>query len=70
MAENRGRPSEKPAVALDQWIQETEDQIWYFDRNKSANGPWKVENWEVKAGEPNNLNLKSTNVCMLKICLQ
>ena len=50
MAENRGRPSEKPAVALDNWIQETEDQIWYFDRNKSANGCWKVEN-KYKAGE-------------------
>ena len=40
MAENRGRPSEKPSVVLDNWIQETEDQIWYFDRSKSANGCW------------------------------
>ena len=50
MAENRGRPSEKPAVALDNWIQETEDQIWYFDRSKSPYGCWKVEN-KYKAGE-------------------
>jgi len=50
MAENRGRPSEKPSVVLDNWIQETEDQIWYFDRSKSANGCWKVEN-KYKAGE-------------------
>ena len=44
MAENRGRPSEKPAVALDQWVMETEDQTWYFDRSKSPNGCWKVVN--------------------------
>jgi hypothetical protein len=50
MAENRGRPSEKPSVALDNWIQETENQIWHFDRTKSANGCWKVEN-KFKAGE-------------------
>ena len=50
MVERRGRPSEQPAVVLDKWIQETEDQIWYFDRSKSANGCWKVEN-KYKAGE-------------------
>jgi len=50
MAENRGRPSEQPAIALDKWTQETEDQIWYFDRSKSANGCWKVEN-KFKTGE-------------------
>ena len=44
MAENRGRPSEKPAVALDNWIQETEDQTWYFDRSISPNGCYKVVN--------------------------
>ena len=49
MAENRGRPSEKPAIVLDKWIQETEDQIWYFDRNKFPMGV-KVEN-KYKAGE-------------------
>ncbi|MDA8686576.1 hypothetical protein N9L94_06145 [Robiginitalea sp.] len=50
MAENRGRPSEKPAVALDKWVLETEDQIWHFDRSKSTNGCWKVET-KYKAGE-------------------
>jgi len=44
MAENRGRPSEKPAVALDKWVLETEDQTWYFDRSKSPNGCYKVVN--------------------------
>ena len=46
----RGRPSEQPAIALDQWVMETEDQIWNFDRNKSANGCYKVENKFI-AGE-------------------
>ena len=50
MAENRGRPSEKPAIVLDKWIQETEDQIWHFDRSKSSNGCYKVENKFI-AGE-------------------
>jgi hypothetical protein len=44
MAENRGRPSEKPAIVLDKWIQETSSQTWYFDRNKSSNGCYKVVN--------------------------
>ena len=38
MAENRGRPSEKPAIVLDKWTQETEDQVWHFDRNKFPYG--------------------------------
>ena len=47
---SRGRPSEKPAIVLDKWVQETENQIWYFDRNKSNNGCYKVENKFI-AGE-------------------
>jgi hypothetical protein len=50
MAENRGRPSEKPAIVLDKWTQETEDQVWHFDRNKFPYGCYKVEN-KYKAGE-------------------
>ena len=50
MAENRGRPSEKPAIVLDKWAQETEDQVWHFDRNKFPYGCYKVEN-KYKAGE-------------------
>ena len=44
MVERRGRPSEQPAVALDKWVLETEDQTWYFDRSKSPNGCYKVVN--------------------------
>ncbi|MCP4484795.1 MAG: hypothetical protein GY823_09585 [Flavobacteriaceae bacterium] len=40
---SRGRPSEKPAIVLDKWIQETEDQIWHFDKSKSSNGCYLVE---------------------------
>ncbi len=44
MVERRGRPSEQPAVKLDKWVIETEDQTWYFDRSKSENGCYKVVN--------------------------
>ena len=44
MAEIEVDQVKNQTVALDNWVQETEDQIWYFDRNKSANGCWKVEN--------------------------
>ena len=47
---SRGRPSEKQAIVLDKWVQETENQIWHFDRNKSNNGCYKVENKFI-AGE-------------------
>ena len=47
---SRGRPSEKPSIALDKWTQETEDQVWHFDRNKFPYGCYKVEN-KYKAGE-------------------
>ena len=47
---SRGRPSEKPAIVLDKWVQETENQIWNFDRSKSSNGCYKVENKFI-AGE-------------------
>ncbi len=47
---SRGRPGEKPAIVLDKWVQETENQIWHFDRNKSNNGCYKVENKFI-AGE-------------------
>jgi hypothetical protein len=40
---SRGRPSEKPAIVLDKWIQENEDQIWHFDKSKSSNGCYLVE---------------------------
>ena len=40
---SRGRPSEKPGIVLDKWIQENEDQIWHFDKSKSSNGCYLVE---------------------------
>ena len=43
MVERRGRPSEQPAVKLDKWVLETNDSTWYYDKNKSENGCWKVE---------------------------
>ena len=46
----RGRPSEKPAIVLDKWVQDNENQIWHFDRSKSSNGCYKVENKFI-AGE-------------------
>ena len=47
---SRGRPSEKPAIVLDKWVQDNENQIWHFDRSKSSNGCYKVENKFI-AGE-------------------
>ena len=49
MVENRGRPSEQ-VVRLDTWVMDTPDSTWYYDRNKSENGCWKVEQKFV-AGE-------------------
>ena len=47
--ESRGRPSEQ-VVKLDKWILDTEDSTWYYDKNKSTNGCWKVEQ-KFTAGE-------------------
>ena len=41
MTENRGRPSEQ-TVKLDKWILDTDDSTWYFDKNKSSNGCYRV----------------------------
>tara|TARA_R100000541_G_scaffold58146_1_gene69045 strand:+ start:78 stop:464 length:387 start_codon:yes stop_codon:yes gene_type:complete len=42
MAENRGRPSEQ-VIKLDKWILDTDDSIWHYDKSKSTNGCWKIE---------------------------
>ena len=47
--ENRGRPSEQ-VVKLDKWVLDTEDSTWYYDKSKSANGCWRVEQ-KFTAGE-------------------
>ena len=41
--ENRGRPSEKPAVIVKKFTREYDDSIWYYDLDKFANGPYLVE---------------------------
>ena len=47
--ESRGRPSEQ-VVKLDKWVLDTKDSTWYYDKNKSTNGCWKVEQ-KFTAGE-------------------
>ena len=41
--ENRGRPSEKPAVIIKKFTREYEDSIWHYDLDKFPNGPYLVE---------------------------
>jgi len=53
MAENRGRPSEQPAVLREKYTQTFYEvpskpelgskSVWYYDRSKSTFGPYKVE---------------------------
>ena len=42
MVENRGRPSEQ-VIKLDKWVLDTNDSTWYYDKSKSNNGCWKIE---------------------------
>ncbi len=41
--ENRGRPSEKPAVIVKKFTREYDDSIWHYDLDKVSNGPYLVE---------------------------
>ena len=41
--ENRGRPSEKPAVIIKKFTREYNDSIWHYDLDKVSNGPYLVE---------------------------
>ena len=41
--ENRGRPSEKPAVIVKKFTHEYNDSIWHYDLDKVSNGPYLVE---------------------------
>ena len=41
--ENRGRPSEKPAVIIKKFTREYDDSIWHYDLDKFPNGPYLVE---------------------------
>ena len=47
--ESRGRPSEQ-VVKLDKWVLDTDDSTWYYDKSKSTNGCWRVEQ-KFNAGE-------------------
>ena len=42
MVENRGRPSEQ-VIKLDKWVLNTDNSTWYYDKSKSINGCWKIE---------------------------
>ena len=41
--ENRGRPSEKPAVIIKKFTREYDDSIWHYDLDKTDKGPYLVE---------------------------
>ena len=41
--ENRGRPSEKPAVVVRKFTREYDDSIWHYDLDKTDKGPYLVE---------------------------
>ena len=43
MAENRGRPSEQTEKPT-KWVLDSKDITYYYDKNKSENGCWKVVN--------------------------
>jgi len=58
MSENRGRPTEKPAIPWQKYTQETIEvpskpelggrSVWHYDRSKFENGPWRTEHFEAK----------------------
>ena len=55
---SRGRPKEQEAIPWQEYTQEFNEvpskpelghrSVWYYDRSKFANGPWKAEHWEEK----------------------
>ena len=49
--ENRGRPSEKPAIVIKKFTREYEDSKWYYDLDKFENGPYLVEIIDPKFDE-------------------
>jgi hypothetical protein len=58
MAENRGRPTEQPAVVKEKRVETFYEvpskpelggkSVWYYDRSKSTVGPYKVEHTPPK----------------------
>ena len=49
--ENRGRPSEKPAIVIKKFTREYVDSTWYYDLDKFENGPYLVEIIDPKFDE-------------------
>ena len=55
---SRGRPKEQEAIVWQNYTQEFNEvpskpelgsrSVWYYDRSKFANGPYKTEHWEAK----------------------
>ncbi len=55
---SRGRPKEQKAIPWQKYTQEMLEipskpelgsrSVWHYDRDKFANGPWKVEYWGEK----------------------
>jgi hypothetical protein len=58
--ENRGRPSEKPAIVIKKFTREYVDSTWYYDLDKFENGPYLVEIIDPKFDEIEILNLVHT----------
>ena len=67
MSEHRGRPTEKPAVVREKHTQTFYDvpskpelggkSIWYFDMDKSKNGPYKTEHFPAKGEKPTKVKV-------------
>ena len=58
--ESRGRPSEQ-VVKLDKWVLDTDDSTWYYDKSKSTNGCWRVENKFIAGEKQIKIDKKSYN---------
>lgn len=63
----RGRPKEQEAIPWQKYTQEFNEvptkpelgsrSVYYYNRNKSANGPWKTEHWEAKGTKQQKPNI-------------
>ena len=58
--ESRGRPSEQ-VEKLDKWVLDTNDSTWYYDKSKSTNGCWRVENKFIAGEKQIKIDKKSYN---------
>jgi len=68
MAENRGRPTEQPAVVREKYTQTFYEvpskpelgwkSVWYYDRSKSTAGPYKTEHTPPKGWKPEKIKIE------------